>query len=82
MGEGTGKSQGQYPMHLKFSSLALVAVLGLAACGDTVGEQALFGGAAGIGAAAITGGDIATGAVVGAGASVAACQAGLVNCRR
>jgi hypothetical protein len=68
--------------HIKITSFALAALLGLAACGDTVGEQALFGGAAGIGAAAVTGGDLATGAVIGAGANVAACQAGVVNCRR
>jgi hypothetical protein len=67
-------------MQLKLSVLALTAVLGLSACGDTLGEQAILGGVVGVGAAAATGNDLATGAVVGAGANVAACQAGLVRC--
>jgi hypothetical protein len=54
--------------------LAVVAGLGLTACGDTVGEQALFGGAAGVGAAAVTNGDIVTGAALGAAGNVAYCQ--------
>ena len=44
----------------------LLALSGLAACGDTLGEQALFGAGAGAGTALILDGDIATGAVVGA----------------
>ncbi|MCU0908544.1 MAG: hypothetical protein MUF73_14155 [Rhodobacteraceae bacterium] len=68
-------------MHIKFSVLALVAVLGLSACGDTLGEQAILGGVLGVGAAAATGNDLATGAVLGAGANVAACQVGVANCR-
>ena len=56
----------------------LAAVLGLtlsvAACGDSLGEQALIGGAVGAGASAAAGGDVATGAVVGAGGNVAFCQ--------
>jgi hypothetical protein len=68
-------------MQIKLSVVALVAVLGLAACGDTAGEQALLGGVLGVGVAAATGNDLATGAVVGAGANVAACQTGVANCR-
>ncbi len=52
----------------------------LAACGETVGEQALFGGAAGAGVAAATDGNILAGAAVGAGANVAACQTDIADC--
>ncbi len=60
--------------------LAVIVSSGLAACGDTIGEQALGGGAIGAGAAAVTGGSIATGAAVGAGANVLACQTKVVDC--
>ena len=53
---------------------AVIALLGLAACGDTLGEQALLGGAAGGGTAVATGGDPLTGAAVGAAANIAYCQ--------
>ncbi|MDJ1008823.1 MAG: hypothetical protein QNJ13_13485 [Paracoccaceae bacterium] len=55
-------------------AVALAAGLGLTACGDTVGEQALFGGAAGVGVAAVTDGDVLTGAALGAAGNVAYCQ--------
>ena len=55
-------------------ALAVLSSFGLAACGDTVGEQALFGGAAGVGAAAGTNGDLLTGAAIGALGNVAYCQ--------
>lgn len=61
--------------------LAFVASIGLAACGDTLGEQALGGAAIGAGAAAVTGGSIGTGAAVGAGANVLACQTEVVDCK-
>ena len=61
-------------------AMAVISSLGLAACGDTIGEQALFGGAAGVGAAAVTNGDLATGAVIGALGNVAYCQT-QNNCR-
>lgn len=54
--------------------LGVVALLGLSACGDTLGEQALLGGAAGGGTAVAAGGDPLTGAAVGAAANVAYCQ--------
>lgn len=54
---------------------AAIVCSGLAACGDTIGEQALIGGAAGVGAAAVTGGSAGTGALVGAAGNVAYCQA-------
>ncbi len=54
---------------------------GLAACGNTLGEQAVIGGAAGVGAAAVTGGNVGTGALVGAAANVALCQTKPQLCR-
>ena len=54
--------------------LATCAALGLAACGDSLGEQALGGGVVGAGVSAATGGDLATGAAVGAAGNVAYCQ--------
>ena len=56
------------------SVFAVCALLGLSACGDTLGEQALLGGATGVGTAVATGGDPATGAAVGAAGNVAYCQ--------
>lgn len=61
--------------------IAGVLCAGLAACGDTMGEQALIGGAAGVGAAAVTGGNAGTGALVGAAGNVAYCQANPRACR-
>jgi osmotically inducible lipoprotein OsmB len=55
--------------------LAFGLVFGVAACGNTLGEQAVFGGAAGAGVAVVTDGDPLTGAVVGGAANVAFCQA-------
>jgi hypothetical protein len=54
--------------------LAATALFGLSACGDTLGEQALLGGAAGAGTAVATGGDPITGAAIGGAANVAYCQ--------
>ena len=42
------------------------ALLGLAACGDTVGERGIIGAGAGAATAAAVDGDLATGALVGA----------------
>ncbi|MRU14273.1 hypothetical protein FDP25_02405 [Roseovarius sp. A21] len=55
--------------------MALSSILGLAACGDSVPEQALFGAGAGVGTAAVLDGSLAAGAVVGAAGNVAYCQA-------
>ncbi|WP_163846889.1 hypothetical protein [Pseudooceanicola aestuarii] len=60
--------------------LAAALFTGLAACGDTLGEQALYGGAAGVGGAAVTGGNVGTGALIGAGANVAYCQTNPGKC--
>ncbi|MCK0148846.1 hypothetical protein MWU54_02325 [Marivita sp. S6314] len=54
--------------------LSVCALFGLSACGDTLGEQALLGGAAGAGTAVATGGDPLTGAALGGAANVAYCQ--------
>ncbi len=61
--------------------LAFGLVLGVAACGNTLGEQAVFGGAAGAGVAVVTDGDPITGAVIGAGGNVAFCQMYPHRCR-
>ena len=47
-----------------------MAVLGLAACGDTDLERGISGAAIGAGAATVTGGDAVTGAVIGGAAGV------------
>ncbi|MFX0541389.1 hypothetical protein ACEWPM_006600 [Roseovarius sp. S4756] len=54
---------------------AIVALSTLAACGDTVVEQAAIGGVGGLGTSAVLGGNLAAGAVVGAAGNVAYCQA-------
>ena len=53
---------------------AFAALLGLAACGDSVLEQGAIGGAAGAGTAVVLDGDPLVGAAVGAGANVLYCQ--------
>ncbi|KIC50796.1 hypothetical protein [Tateyamaria sp. ANG-S1] len=67
-------------MRIKFAILATAAALGLAACGDTVGEQAVFGGAAGGVGSAVLGGNAVAGAAVGAGANVLYCEANPSKC--
>lgn len=53
---------------------AVAALLGLAACGDTVGEQAVIGGAVGAGTAAVLDGNLAAGAAIGAAGNLLYCQ--------
>lgn len=60
--------------------LALAGMLGLAACGDTVGEQALFGAGAGALGASALGGDATLGAIGGAAANTLYCQQNPGNC--
>ncbi|WP_415921107.1 hypothetical protein [Tateyamaria sp. SN6-1] len=67
-------------MPIKPVAFAVIAGLGLAACGDTVGEQAIIGGAVGAGAAAVTSGSVVTGAAVGAAGNVLACELDIANC--
>ncbi|MEO1139347.1 MAG: hypothetical protein AAFW87_07815 [Pseudomonadota bacterium] len=59
-------------------SFALVGTL--AACGDTVGEQAIIGTAAGAGTAAVVGGSLLTGAAIGAAGNIAFCQINPEKC--
>ncbi|MCW8843232.1 MAG: hypothetical protein OQK00_07450 [Rhodobacteraceae bacterium] len=62
---------------MRKTSIAVLAgfsALTLAACGDTMGEQALYGAGAGAAASAVLDGNLATGAVVGAGANVLYCR--------
>lgn len=61
--------------------LSLSLVAGIAACGNTVPQQAAVGAAVGAGAAVLTSGTVLQGAAIGAGATVVACQTKLVNCR-
>ena len=61
-------------MRIKGVFLALAATAGLAACGDTLGDQALGGAAIGAGAAVITNNSLAKGAAIGAAGNVAYCQ--------
>ena len=60
---------------------AMLALAALGACGQTVGEQAVIGGAAGAATGAVVGGDALAGAVVGAGGNVAFCQLNPGQCR-
>ena len=62
-------------MFFKKTTLALVAALGLSACGDTIGEQALSGAVVGAGATAIfDSGAAGYGAAVGAVGGILYCQ--------
>lgn len=61
-------------MSIQKFTILLSLCAGLAACGDTLGEQALGGAAVGAGAAAITSGSLAQGAAIGAAGNVAYCQ--------
>ncbi|TMM50915.1 hypothetical protein [Sulfitobacter sabulilitoris] len=61
-------------MRIKGVFLALAATAGLAACGETLGDQALGGAAIGAGAAVITNNSLAKGAAIGAAGNVAYCQ--------
>ena len=56
-----------------FITVAISGFL-LAACGDTTGEQAILGGAAGVGTAVLINSNPVTGAVLGGAANVAYCK--------
>ncbi|WP_415921108.1 hypothetical protein [Tateyamaria sp. SN6-1] len=60
--------------------IILAAPLALAACGDTVGEQAISGAVIGAGTSAIFNGDVGTGAVVGAVGGLVYCRAFDADC--
>ncbi|MBT8155551.1 hypothetical protein KMP13_17095 [Epibacterium ulvae] len=55
-------------------ALAVVSSMGLAACGETTGEQAVVGAAAGTVGSALLQGNLVTGAAVGAAANVIYCK--------
>ena len=61
-----------------YTSLALL--VGLAACGETTGEQALYGAGAGLLGSFVVDGDPLLGAVAGAAANVLYCEAGPGKC--
>lgn len=61
-------------------TMAIVAVTGLAACGDDLGEQGLIGAGAGVATALVLDGNLATGALLGAGANVLYCDSNPRSC--
>ena len=67
-------SKGVLQMKTKFWAVAMASVLGVASCGDTLGQQLLTGGAIGGGAAAITSNSIGPDIVLGAAVSAAYCN--------
>jgi hypothetical protein len=62
------------------AAISIFALIGLSACGRTVGEQALIGAGAGTVAAAAVGGSLAAGAIVGGAANAIYCQEFATNC--
>lgn len=63
---------------MQFTFILVLSVLALAAlsgCGDSLPEQALFGGGAGAGAALILDASVPAGIIIGAAGNVAYCQA-------
>ncbi len=54
--------------------LAVLALLAVSACGDTIGKQGLIGAGAGVAGSAVLGGNLLAGAAVGAAGNVAYCQ--------
>ena len=59
-------------MTMRKSTIAFLAMLVLAACGDTTGEQTVIGAGAGAATAVVLNGNVAAGALIGAGANVLA----------
>ena len=61
---------------MRINSIALLLAVagGLAACGDTPAERAIYGGAAGAGTAAVVNGNILAGAAVGAAGNLIYCE--------
>ena len=67
-------------MYFHKTIAALCACAGLAACGDTVAEQALIGAGAGTATAVVLDGKPFTGAVVGAAGNLLYCQTNPSKC--
>ena len=61
-------------MRITAAAFSIFALIGLSACGDTFGEQALIGAGAGTATAAVVGGNLAAGALVGGAANVVYCK--------
>ncbi|KMW56114.1 hypothetical protein AIOL_001066 [Candidatus Rhodobacter oscarellae] len=59
---------------MRIKILAFIGLTALAGCGDTFGEQSLFGAGAGAGAAVLLDGNPVVGGVLGAAANVAFCK--------
>ena len=68
-------------MRIKAWVVAAIAFAGLAACGDTPGEQALIGGGAGAATAVVLDGKPFTGAVLGAAGNLLYCQTNPGKCQ-
>ncbi|MBE1283010.1 MAG: hypothetical protein GJ676_06835 [Rhodobacteraceae bacterium] len=54
--------------------------VGLSACGESTGEQVLFGSAAGAAGSALLHGNLVTGAAIGAAANVIYCKENPSKC--
>jgi hypothetical protein len=61
-------------MQRKATVAAFAGLLALSACGETVGEQAIIGAAAGVGTALLIDGNIGAGALLGAGVNLLVCS--------
>ena len=61
-------------MAIRIWAISGAALLALAGCGDTLGEQSLLGAGAGAGTAAVLDGNVAVGALLGAAGNVAYCN--------
>jgi hypothetical protein len=60
-------------MQFKVRIVAFAGFVALSACGESLGEQAIIGAAAGVGTALLIEGNIGAGALVGAGLNMLAC---------
>ena len=61
-------------MRKSIIAAVIAGITALAACGDTTGEQALYGAGAGAAGAALLSGSLVTGAAVGAAGNLIYCQ--------
>ena len=67
-------------MRIKAWVVAAAGLAGLAACGDTATEQALYGAGAGAATAVVLDGNPFTGAVVGSAGNLLYCQTNPSKC--
>ena len=67
-------------MRIKAWVVAAAGLAGLAACGDTATEQALYGAGAGAATAVVLDGNLFTGAVVGSAGNLLYCQTNPSEC--